>query len=62
VFFSDAVIAMTLLALELRIPEGDSDAALWRSFLRLLAAVRIRVPLVPAAAQGREHRLSETGQ
>jgi uncharacterized membrane protein len=34
VFFSDAVvaIALTLLALELPVPEGTSDAELWRAF------------------------------
>lgn len=38
VFFSDAVIAiaMTLLALELPLPHGEDDAALWRSFFHLL--------------------------
>ncbi|HKT05881.1 MAG TPA: TMEM175 family protein [Rugosimonospora sp.] len=38
VFFSDAVvaIAITLLALDLPVPEGDTDAALWRSFRDLL--------------------------
>lgn len=38
VFFSDAVIAiaMTLLALELTVPRGESDGEVWRSFVRLL--------------------------
>lgn len=38
VFFSDAVIAiaMTLLALELSVPHGESDAEVWRSFVHLL--------------------------
>ncbi|MET8760053.1 TMEM175 family protein [Lentzea sp. NPDC004782] len=37
-FFSDAVIAiaMTLLALELPVPEGENDGELWQSFLHLL--------------------------
>ncbi|MGH3712632.1 MAG: TMEM175 family protein [Micromonosporaceae bacterium] len=36
-FFSDAVIAiaMTLLALEVPLPRGEDDAALWRSFIHL---------------------------
>jgi uncharacterized membrane protein len=38
VFFSDAVIAiaMTLLALELPVPEGKTDAEVWHSFTRML--------------------------
>lgn len=38
VFFSDAVIAiaMTLLALELPVPRGESDAEVWHSFVGLL--------------------------
>jgi uncharacterized membrane protein len=38
VFFSDAVIAiaMTLLILELPLPEGEDDAARWRSFGHLV--------------------------
>jgi uncharacterized membrane protein len=38
VFFSDAVvaIAMTLLALDLPVPAGEGDAALWRSFRELM--------------------------
>ncbi|MFY1618963.1 TMEM175 family protein [Micromonospora sp. WMMD736] len=38
VFFSDAVIAiaMTLLAIELPLPEGDDDAARWRSLGELV--------------------------
>lgn len=38
VFFSDAVIAiaMTLLALDLPLPEGETDEDLWRSFVHLL--------------------------
>jgi uncharacterized membrane protein len=37
-FFSDAVIAiaMTLLALDLPLPEGETDEDLWRSFVHLL--------------------------
>ncbi|WP_433435144.1 TMEM175 family protein [Nonomuraea sp. CA-141351] len=38
VFFSDAVIAiaMTLLALELPVPHGRTDAEVWHSFVELL--------------------------
>ncbi|MFD1047764.1 TMEM175 family protein, partial [Kibdelosporangium lantanae] len=38
VFFSDAVIAiaMTLLALDLPLPEGETDEDLWGSFVNLL--------------------------
>ncbi|GAB3883066.1 hypothetical protein GCM10029964_041790 [Kibdelosporangium lantanae] len=37
-FFSDAVIAiaMTLLALDLPLPEGETDEDLWGSFVNLL--------------------------
>ncbi|MFL6120532.1 TMEM175 family protein [Actinophytocola sp.] len=40
VFFSDAVIAiaMTLLALELPVPRGRTNAEVWRSFVDLLPA------------------------
>src|SRR5690349_18803821 len=38
IYFSDAVvaIAMTLLALELPVPRGETDAEVWRSFVHLL--------------------------
>ena len=36
VFFSDAVIAiaLTLLAIDLPIPTGDTETAVWQSFVR----------------------------
>ena len=62
VYFSDAVmaIAITLLALELPLPSGADDAALWRSFAHLMGEQYLMFLLsfvVIAAYWAAHHRL-----